>query len=416
VEPAGRRLLVVPTALGSVGVAVLAYDHFRQINDLALWLAVATVMGVVVRTVLTFRENQRLLDRSRRQAVSDELTGLANRRQLLADLEREFSALRPADAAILLVFDLDGFKGYNDTFGHPVGDALLQRLGRSLAAAVGNHGTGYRLGGDEFCVLARIPEGGAGSLIDACVDALTEESEGFEIGTSFGAAFLPDEAASPSDALRAADRRLYAHKQERRLEAGRQPEDVLLRTLYEREPRLHRHARRVSSLAVAVGRLLGADSGELARLARAAELHDVGKLAIPDAILHKPGPLDADELHFVQNHSAIGERILSASPALAPVGKIVRATHERWDGGGYPDGVAGEEIPLGARIIAVCDTFVAMTSARPHRQPVSVDRALAELRSCAGTQFDPAVVAAFAAIAHAESDLPAAQAAGPVAR
>jgi HD-GYP domain-containing protein (c-di-GMP phosphodiesterase class II) len=134
---------------------------------------------------------------------------------------------------------------------------------------------------------------------------------------------------------------------------------------------------------------------ELDEVVRAAELHDVGKMAIPDQILHKPGPLSPEEWAFVRRHPLVGERILSVAPALLPVAKIVRATHERWDGSGYPDGIAREEIPLGARIVAVCDAFEAMVAPRAYRAARSVAEALEELRACAGSQFDPAVVEAF---------------------
>jgi HD-GYP domain-containing protein (c-di-GMP phosphodiesterase class II) len=175
--------------------------------------------------------------------------------------------------------------------------------------------------------------------------------------------------------------------------------------MYEREPRLHEHARSVSALALAVGKRLGLEGTQLGELSRAAELHDIGKLAVPDAILYKPGRLDPDEQRFIRNHSAIGERILAASPALAPVSRIVRATHERWDGQGYPDGLAGEDIPVGARIIAVCDAFVAMISVRPHQEALGLDAALAEVRSCAGGQFDPAVVETFLAVVADQPEL-----------
>ncbi len=144
-----------------------------------------------------------------------------------------------------------------------------------------------------------------------------------------------------------------------------------------------------------MGGRLGVVGESLEELKLAAELHDIGKLAIPDAVLEKPGPLDVSEWAFVREHTAIGERILSATPALRAVGKIVRSTHERWDGAGYSDGVVGESIPLAARIVAVCDAFSAMTSDRPYRAAVSPEQALAELRRCAGTQVDPVVVEAF---------------------
>jgi HD-GYP domain-containing protein (c-di-GMP phosphodiesterase class II) len=136
---------------------------------------------------------------------------------------------------------------------------------------------------------------------------------------------------------------------------------------------------------------------QLDELGRAAELHDVGKVAIPDAILEKPDALDATEWEFMRQHTILGERILSAAPALRPVARIVRASHERWDGGGYPDGLAGESIPLAARIVAVCDAFEAITSDRCYRKAQSLEVARAELLREAGRQFDPAVVEAFVA-------------------
>jgi HD-GYP domain-containing protein (c-di-GMP phosphodiesterase class II) len=124
-------------------------------------------------------------------------------------------------------------------------------------------------------------------------------------------------------------------------------------------------------------------------------LHDVGKVAIPDAILNKPGKLDATEWEFMRQHTILGERILSAAPALRPVGRIVRASHERWDGTGYPDGLAGESIPLAARIVAVCDAYEAITSDRCYRKARSLEAARAELQKVSGSQFDPSVVEVF---------------------
>jgi HD-GYP domain-containing protein (c-di-GMP phosphodiesterase class II) len=134
---------------------------------------------------------------------------------------------------------------------------------------------------------------------------------------------------------------------------------------------------------------------EIDALRHAAELHDIGKVAIPDAILNKPGPLDEKEWEFVRRHTLIGQRIVSAAAGLRPAGEVVRSSHERWDGKGYPDGLAGEQIPLGARIVAVCDAYHAMTADRVYRRAMSHEDAMAELQRCAGTQFDPEVVATF---------------------
>ena len=188
---------------------------------------------------------------------------------------------------------------------------------------------------------------------------------------------------------------MYAQKSRGRTSAGRQSTEVLLQVLSERDPALGTHLDDVTFLCEAVATTLGLSDEEITPLLQAASLHDVGKAAIPDSILNKPGPLDHGEWEFMRRHTLIGERILSAAPALSEAARLVRASHERWDGDGYPDGLAGEEIPLGARIIAVSDAFDAMTSARPYRDAIEAAAALAELRRCAGTQFDPRVVNAF---------------------
>jgi HD domain-containing protein len=202
---------------------------------------------------------------------------------------------------------------------------------------------------------------------------------------------------SPAEALQIADTRMYAEKDGRRGAGRHQARDVLLQILSEREPDLHEHMRGVGELALRVGRRMGMHGEALDEVVRGAELHDVGKMAVPDAILHKPAALDPDEWAFVHQHTIIGERILAAAPALRPVGLLVRSSHERWDGRGYPDGLAGATIPLGARIIAVCDAYDAMCTDRPYRRACTEAEALAELRRCGGTQFDPAVVEAFCA-------------------
>jgi HD-GYP domain-containing protein (c-di-GMP phosphodiesterase class II) len=190
------------------------------------------------------------------------------------------------------------------------------------------------------------------------------------------------------------DQRMYAQKTSGRRSPDRQSRDVLLRAIQERAPELAERHAAVARLAERVGERMGLPAEERVQLRQAADLHDVGKLGIPEAILGKPGPLDPDEWAFVRRHPLIGERIIGAAPALAAAAKLVRSTHERFDGGGYPDGLAGDQIPLGARVIAVCDAFTAMTSARPHAPRLTVPQALTELRQGAGSQFDPQVVEA----------------------
>jgi diguanylate cyclase (GGDEF)-like protein len=328
-------------------------------------------------------------------AETDVLTGLGNRRALLADLERRLA--RPsAEPMVLMIFDLNGFKSYNDTYGHPAGDVLLTRLGQALAAAVTPNGPAYRLGGDEFCVLGRASA--QEELEAAATTALTEHGEGFSITAACGVVVIPDEAREGSEAMRIADQRMYARKLGSRPGPDRQSKDVLVRVLAERHPDLGHHLEGVAELAEAVAVKLGLDEQEAAAVRHAASLHDIGKVAIPDSILSKPGALDEDEWVFMRSHTLIGERILGGAPSLTPLSRLVRSSHERMDGSGYPDGLAGEDIPLGARIIAVCDAYDAMLADRPYSPARTPGEALAELRRCAGSQFDLAVVDAFAAV------------------
>ena len=165
-----------------------------------------------------------------------------------------------------------------------------------------------------------------------------------------------------------------------------------------RDGELGVHGADVAATATSVAEAMGMSEREQVHVTHAAELHDVGKLAIPDEILHKPGALDAHEWTYMRRHAEIGQRIVGESISLTPVGALIRASHERWDGSGYPDGLAGEAIPLGARIIAVCDAYDAMTHTRPYAVARTQESAFAELRACAGTHFDPAVVECFCTV------------------
>jgi two-component system, cell cycle response regulator len=235
-------------------------------------------------------------------------------------------------------------------------------------------------------------------LPEAAAAALSERGEAFEIGCSYGVASLPDEASSGAEALQLADQRLYERKASRAA-ASRQSADVLLRVINERSPSLSEHISSVAELALATARRLDLPEHEVKRIGLGAELHDVGKAAIPDAILEKPGPLDDREWDFMRRHTEIGARIVGAAPALEHVADLVRSSHERADGTGYPDGLSGNQIPLGASVIAVCDAFESMVSSRrPYRDALSCHDALEELRRHAGTQFDARVVEQFCAM------------------
>jgi diguanylate cyclase (GGDEF)-like protein len=343
-------------------------------------------------------ENGRLLELSRVEALTDALTGLANRRALRRDLDAAFPAgAEPVDE-VLALMDLDGFKQYNDTFGHPAGDALLARLGERLAHAVRGCGSAYRMGGDEFCVLAPLDSGHVAGFMRAVAEALSETGEAFAIGCSIGWVHTRGEATDAEGALRIADRRMYADKVGS-ASPTRQSTDVLLKVLSERSPDLDAHVNDVAELAESLSRANGMDDAAVHWIRLAAELHDVGKVAIPDAILDKPGPLSDEEWTFMRRHTLVGERIVGSAPSLEPAAKLVRSSHERYDGHGYPDGLRGDEIEVGASIIAICDAYDAMTKQRIYRVARSQAAAFDELRRCAGTQFDPTLVELFCATA-----------------
>ena len=388
--------ILLPVLAGDEVLAVIEFlSHDIRSRDDAQLELLDTLSASIAQFLVRKRADEELAY----QARHDALTGLPNRRKLIEDLDIALVDATPEQPLALLLLDLDGFKAYNDTFGHFAGDALLTRLGRRLEADLRLHGTSYRMGGDEFCVIALVPPEGIGVLAERARTALAERGDAFSITASCGAALLPEHAATSSDALRLADRLMYASKSgSSRASAARQSADVLLQVLSERSPELGTHLDQVTRLCQAVGEALQVSEDQMSHLLHAAALHDVGKAAIPEAILNKPGPLDEDEWAYIRRHTIMGERILAAAPALASAAKLVRASHERLDGGGYPDGLAGDQIPLGSRIIAACDAYDAMTADRPYRTAMSTEVAVAELRACAGSQFDPTVVDALAAV------------------
>ncbi len=375
-----------------IAVVMMSTDSFAEA------LVLAGIGMVCLRLGITLRANRGLMNDVRsaerawaEQARTDPLTSLGNRRALEAELSTRTASGEPFTFVCL---DLNGFKTYNDRFGHAAGDVLLRRMGIALATAVGSRGNSFRPGGDEFCVLldGRIDRGQP--PINDVLAALTEDGLGFAISAAYGIAAIPDEAQDAGAAERLADQRMYGHKRSGRKSTAEQMSELLMRVVAEREPGLHAHSYDVVGLARQTASRLECTGEDLDVVARAAEQHDVGKLAIPDSILRKPGPLDSTERELVRQHPMVGERILAGTPALRPVALVVRSCHEHWDGNGYPDGLVGDAIPFAARIIAVCDAYSAMVTDRPYRTAMSETDAFAELRRCSGSQFDPSVVEA----------------------
>ena len=398
-----RRVAPFLAMVGVAAMLPLLYQGWTSATAadigvrLFLWFALSGLSMILLATLRAQRQALREeSDHAQALAHQDPLTGIGNRRRLMADLEALVPVASERAPLLLAAFDLDGFKAYNDTYGHPTGDSLLRRLGEQLAAAMQGRGHAYRMGGDEFCVIAHVTPADAASVVERAADALSERGDLFVVKCSYGWVLLPhEEVTDVSTALRMADRRMYAQKNLGRSSAGRQATDALLQVLSERSSDLGSHMHDVRALCDAVATRLGLPTEARGPLLQAASLHDIGKAAIPDSILDKPGPLHAGEWTFMRTHTVIGERIMAAAPALKEAAKLVRASHERFNGSGYPDGLSGDEIPLGARIIAVCDAYDAMVSRRPYRSRMSPEVALEEIRRCAGAQFDPRVVEAF---------------------
>jgi diguanylate cyclase (GGDEF)-like protein len=413
----GIRTAVLPAVATLSALGLLAYADFVHVGHLATSLAICALLLGLARVAMMWTENVQLLAKTYEEAHIDGLSGLPNRRMLMNDLEHAAEQARDGATARLVFFDLDGFKGYNDMFGHPAGDQLLVRLAQRLQAALPASGQAYRLGGDEFAALVARGEICAEEIAKLGTAALTEKGPGFAIRASAGAITLPAEATDVASALHEADRRMYAVKHGGAASLASQMRDVLLAAIAEQAesgdepPELTEHMLDVGVFARDVAREMGLAPEQVELTMRTGELHDVGKIAIPESILYKPGPLNDDEWRFVRKHTLIGERVLSAAPAFVPVAKLVRSTHERYDGRGYPDGLAGEQIPLPARIVFACDAYHAMVADRPYAAGITEAEVRAELRRNAGTQFDPHVVDALIAVLDARAG-----AAAPVAR
>jgi two-component system, cell cycle response regulator len=392
-----RRVSWMPYVAVASGFVVLLISELSKTPGTPVIAVAATALAVMVsaRQLLGQRELVAAQGDLKTLATTDALTGLGNRRILLADLHRQAQTVSRAHPSLLVLLDLNGFKNYNDTFGHPAGDALLARLANALTDAVEPFGArAYRPGGDEFCVIAG-DASQRNALECAATRALCEAGKGFAISTAFGSVVIPNDAASATEAMRAADTAMYAQKSSGRTTAGRQSTDVLLSALTEHHPNLGDHLNGVTELVQAIARHLNIDGEKLSQLRDAAALHDIGKIAIPDSIINKPTRLTHEEWVLMRQHTLIGERIVTSAPALRGAAPLVRSSHEAFDGSGYPDGLAGDAIPLGARVIAVCDAFDAMISDRSYSPASTIDDALVELERCAGTQFDPTIVSAF---------------------
>jgi diguanylate cyclase (GGDEF)-like protein len=331
---------------------------------------------------------------------ADPLTGSLNRRGFAERFEAELNAAQRSGQPLgLLSFDLDNFKQINDTRGHAAGDELLIWVVHTLEAMMRPTDWVGRLGGDEFAVLLPgASRGNAEEVADRIRYALTER-----VGASIGISVFPVDGSEPEELHRRADAELYEVKGERPLSRGSStPAErkelswatTLATAVDTRMAVQHEHSTNVGTYSAAIGRQLGWGDDEVGLLRMAGILHDVGKVAVPDRILRKNGPLTDEEFEAIKPFPAAGAELVSRIEGMDPIIPWIRHSHERIDGDGYPDGLAGDAIPMGARILHVADAYDSMTSKRTYRPAMSLHQALTELRAGAGTQFDPDCVAA----------------------
>jgi two-component system cell cycle response regulator len=432
-------LAAVHVALASAAYAIVLAIEGGDVAVPVLHWALASGMLFVLGAVMMALRSQmvRLVEELAAAARTDSLTGVANRRELEDRFESEVErATRGGRPLSILVLDIDWFKEFNDRFGHSAGDRALVLLAEALLRATRASDLVARLGGEEFAVLA--PE--------------TDEPEAFllaerlrsEVRTAFarqpetltvscGVASFPVHGIAAGELMHAADRALYEAKERGRDRAlvfrqsarpGAEPERerpeiertsprlaslVSLAEAVDRRKGSPANSRRVAGLAERLAQALNLPDEEVERVRVAALLRDVGEVGVAESILHKPGPLTDEERRELERHPEIGARIVGAAQ-LGRVGEWILTHHERPDGGGYPRGLRGHQIPLEGKILAVADAYAAMTAERPYRQPFSPKRAKAELQARAGTQFDHDVVATFLSLdgeVESEGDLEA---------
>jgi diguanylate cyclase (GGDEF)-like protein/putative nucleotidyltransferase with HDIG domain len=406
------RATIVPFAfMASAALTLVVVWERSPVISIAL-------VGPLLAISLYQRSTHRALN-AMRLALTDPLTGLGNHRHFHERLQRELRSAEEQRTPLTLCFlDVDDFKKVNDRFGHPAGDRVLSQVSSRLRQG----GEAFRLGGDEFALLLvghddQTALTAAHSIVER-IGGVEFEDIG-EVTISAGLATFPVQGHGRDELIRLADSALYWAKEHgknrvrlyrpdvvevaelRRLAAG--PDQAaryraaasLAKAVDARDTYTGSHSERVRELAARIARRLGLDDEQVELTRLAGSLHDLGKLAIPEEILRKDGSLTDSERLVLERHPQIGFRMLD-SLGVDPVADIVLHHHERWDGAGYPDRLIGDQIPLGARIIFVADAYDAMTSDRVYRAKRSSKAALAELRRCAGTQFEPRIVAAFA--------------------
>jgi len=387
------------------------------------------LLGKVALQIAAPVENAQLYAQLEQRARIDVLTGLFNRRHFEEQLKEEVSRhSRYGDLFSIFMVDLDNFKTYNDAYGHPAGDILLNQIGKIVKSSVRNVDQAFRYGGDEFVViLPQTARGDAYVVAERVRGQIAGEMEkkAIAVTCSIGLASYPADGVVADELVNVTDNALYYAK---RTGGNRiclsskilpKPPDnggitgidtrsdslsviyALVSTVEVKDPYTYGHSKKVNTYAVALAGAIGLSPDEVSKMSTAALLHDIGKIGIPDKVLNKKGKLSGEDWEAIKAHPRLGANIVGNIPQLVPCVNSILHHHERWDGGGYPEGLKDEEIPIEARILAIADSFEAMTSARPYRPALSLEQVVKELRQGAGLQFDPKLVEIFIGIIEA---------------
>jgi len=434
----GQLVLVLLIASGAIGATLLVASEgdlsarapTTGPGELAhLGVVLNDMMDAIEQNTAKLRhaneelhERHRQLTDARSQAATDPLTGLGNHRAFHKQLQEQVEAARKSGSSLgLILLDIDGFKEVNDTQGHQTGDEVLRRVAKTMEEVAGKRHC-YRYGGDELAILVPGAERAMATVLARSVRAAVADMpvEGCPgVTASVGVAVFPESGPSAKEIVYRADMAMYSAKASgknrvnvwgssldehldgiapRPDDSGRRHADVvasLTNALRARDPQTKEHAERCSWYTGELATELGLPDAEVSVLRVGSLLHDIGKLVVPDDILFKPGPLTAAETKRMQRHPSDGANTISNVPSAAGAVPVILHHHERFDGTGYPHGLSGEDIPIGARILLVADAFDAMTEDRPYRKAMPVQDAIDELKRFSGTQFDPTVVDAF---------------------
>ncbi len=350
------------------------------------------ILGVVI----VFRDIT--LDKKKEEEVKylgyhDSMTGLYNR-AYFEKAPNNLDEKRYLPLGIIMG-DSNGLKMVNDVFGHEEGDRLLRGITEIFRKVCSADDIIARIGGDEFAVILPHTSIERMNAVTTNIKRMCSMSTGDPIypSVALGAAVKTDVTQSIETIYKLAEDRMYNNKLVESKSIRSSIIVSLKKTLEERTHETEAHAQRMNEISMRVGRILGLNDNELDELSLLAMLHDIGKIAIPDYILGKKDKLSEEEWKVMKGHCEIGYRIAIASPELAHISDLILCHHERWDGSGYPQGLRAEEIPMLSRIISVVDAFDAMTNDRPYHKAISREEALAELKRCSGTQFDPHIAA-----------------------